>query len=192
MANNNAEALQRLIRKIERIERSSSRLHQRAGPGTTTLASGSRTSEADAARSSTADLIPSITVDDASGGEAGPGGGGGGGGRSSAVGGSESLPSGVQNSVNLIDERFPLHLACSLGHLHLVRLLLSAGGASVHLRDATYGFTPLFAAVRAAHPPIAQLLRATGAHLRQDEVALLQPLAKGDAQVRKALELALA
>ncbi|KDN39943.1 asparaginase-domain-containing protein [Tilletiaria anomala UBC 951] len=91
--------------------------------------------------------------------------------------------------VNLIDEQQALHHASAQGKDDLVAMLLAAG-ASVHLRDH-YGFSPLFAAVRAGHTHVASLLKATGAHLKADEVGLLEQLFIQRPEVRRALEVAM-
>ncbi|KAM7403015.1 hypothetical protein PAMA_003778 [Pampus argenteus] len=63
------------------------------------------------------------------------------------------------------DGRTPLHIACSEGHLEVVKYLLS-NGATVHARDR-YGDTPLCNAVQFRHKEIIGLLRTTGAHFSQ-------------------------
>ncbi|KAF9968966.1 hypothetical protein BGZ73_008960, partial [Actinomortierella ambigua] len=86
--------------------------------------------------------------------------------------------------------RSPLHIACSAGYLEIVRFLLSHG-ASIHVRDRQ-NHTPLYdAATRSSDLEVVRLLRATGAHLNDAEVAdcgwkLMIAATEGD-QLRVAL-----
>ncbi|KAG0252526.1 hypothetical protein DFQ27_008018 [Actinomortierella ambigua] len=86
--------------------------------------------------------------------------------------------------------RSPLHIACSAGYLDVVRFLLSHG-ASIHVRDRQ-NHTPLYdAATRSSDLEVVKLLRATGAHLNDAEVAdcgwkLMIAATEGD-QLRVAL-----
>ncbi|XP_067311196.1 60 kDa lysophospholipase isoform X2 [Pseudorasbora parva] len=67
------------------------------------------------------------------------------------------------------DGRTPLHIAACEGHLKVMEYLLSKG-ATVYARDR-FGDTPLRNAVRFRNKDVVRLLRKTGAHFSQDEMA---------------------
>ncbi|XP_046687138.1 L-asparaginase isoform X2 [Homalodisca vitripennis] len=61
------------------------------------------------------------------------------------------------------DKRTPLHIACSLGNIKVVKYLL-LNGASVHMKDR-FDQTPLLDAVKCDHLDVIKLLKRCGAHL---------------------------
>ncbi|KAF9184573.1 hypothetical protein BGZ51_003285 [Haplosporangium sp. Z 767] len=66
--------------------------------------------------------------------------------------------------------RTPLHIACSAGHIEVIRFLL-LHGASIHVRDRL-NHTPLYDAVtRGSNLEVIKLLRNTGAHFNDAEVS---------------------
>ena len=61
------------------------------------------------------------------------------------------------------DGRTALHIACSEGHLAVVKYLIT-NGASVHARDR-YGHVPLDDAIRFNHHDVIEMLIRAGANI---------------------------
>ena len=68
------------------------------------------------------------------------------------------------------DERTPLHLAASNGHLKMVKHLVQIHGADLSVKDR-YGGTPMVDAIRHKHDACAAFLRNQGASLEVDNAA---------------------
>ncbi|CAG8623069.1 15712_t:CDS:10, partial [Acaulospora morrowiae] len=99
----------------------------------------------------------------------------------------ESYDSLILNCIDY-DGRTPLHIACTAGHVRIVKFLLQHG-ASVHMRDR-FDHTPLFEAARNKHEHIIKLLRDTGAHFNDAEIddvmfQVFSAAAKGDVELLK-------
>lgn len=88
------------------------------------------------------------------------------------------------------DERTPLHLAASNGHLKMVKHLVQIHGADLSVKDR-YGGTPMVDAIRHKHDSCAAFLRSQGASLEVDDAAeqLCSAAAKNDvAALRRLVE----
>ncbi|XP_054264390.1 L-asparaginase [Macrosteles quadrilineatus] len=70
---------------------------------------------------------------------------------------------GADISATNPDKRTPLHIACTIGDVKVVKFLL-LNGASVHMKDR-FDQTPLLDAVKHDHVEVIKLLRRCGAHL---------------------------
>lgn len=76
----------------------------------------------------------------------------------------------VQVDQGTSDQRTPLHLAASNGHLNMVKHLVIVHGASVNVVDRHNG-TPMSDAVRDRHKEVTVFLRQQGAQLKLEDPA---------------------
>ncbi|XP_014249392.1 uncharacterized protein LOC106666611 isoform X2 [Cimex lectularius] len=76
--------------------------------------------------------------------------------------------SGADFNATNSDLRTPLHIAASIGSVHIVTYLL-LNGSSVYKKDI-YGHTPLLDAVRHEHEDVVEILCANGAHLQMQNL----------------------
>lgn len=88
-----------------------------------------------------------------------------------------------------VDNRTPLHLAASEGHLDIVKYLIEEQKVEVNVGDR-HGNTPLFEAISGEHTEVVEYIKSKGGELiprNNDSYDLCEAVLNGDLEKVKAL-----